>query len=419
MNVLSSRVRKGTTAAIGTSVCHKSAAFYGSKSFDFILFPGYLTAYFFCFKGMQPSDGNIPITALAVSTYTIPTETPESDGTIKWESTTMVLVTIEAGGKTGIGYSYADASAAFLIANSLKDLVIGKNALDIPAITHWLIHQIRNNGNTGIGMMAISAIDNALWDLKAKLFDVPLCLLLGKVKEEMLLYGSGGFTSYTDYQLQQQLGGWAEEGLKYVKMKIGRHPEQDTYRVKLAREAIGAETALYVDANGGYTVKQAIAMAQEFAAYDISWYEEPVNSDNLEGLRFIREHLPGGVSIAAGEYGYNLPYFKAMLAANAVDVLQADATRCGGISGFLKAGYLCEAWQLPFSSHCAPALHLHAALSLPSFFIAEYFFDHARIENMLFDGVAQPENGALRPDLSRPGFGIDFKYNDAEKYKVH
>jgi L-alanine-DL-glutamate epimerase-like enolase superfamily enzyme len=367
---------------------------------------------------MEPLSENIPVTSLAVSAYTIPTETPESDGTIKWESTTMVLVTIEAGGKKGIGYSYADASAAFLIAHSLKSLVIGKNALDIPSITHWLIHQIRNNGNTGIGMMAVSAIDNALWDLKAKLFNVPLCQLLGKVKDEMLIYGSGGFTSYTDYQLQQQLGGWAEQGLKYVKMKIGRHPEQDTYRVKLAREAIGAETGLYVDANGGYTVKQAIALAQEFAAYDISWYEEPVNSDNLEGLRFIREHLADGVNIAAGEYGYNFPYFKAMLAANAVDVLQADATRCGGISGFMKAGYLCEAWQLPFSSHCAPALHLHAALSLPSFFIAEYFFDHARIENMLFDGAVQPENGSLRPDMSRPGLGIDFKYNDAEKYKV-
>jgi L-alanine-DL-glutamate epimerase-like enolase superfamily enzyme len=296
---------------------------------------------------------------------------------------------------------------------------MGKNALDIPAITHWLIHQIRNNGNTGIGMMAISAIDNALWDLKAKLFGLPLCLLLGRVKEEMLIYGSGGFTSYTDYQLQQQLGDWAEQGLRYVKMKIGRHPERDVYRVKLAREAIGVENSLYVDANGAYTVKQAIAMAQEFAAYDISWFEEPVNSDNLEGLHFIRDHLPHGVKIAAGEYGYNFPYFKVMLAANAVDVLQADATRCGGISGFLKAGYLCEAWQQPFSSHCAPALHLHAALSLPSFYIAEYFFDHVRIENMLFDGVVQPENGTLQPDLTRPGLGIDFKYNDAEKYKVH
>jgi len=107
-----------------------------------------------------------------------------------------------------------------------------------------------------------------------------------------------------------------------------------------------------------------------------------------------------------------------MLAAGSVDVLQADATRCGGITGFLKAGYLAEAHQLPFSSHCAPALHLHPTLCLPSFFISEYFHDHVRIEQMLFDGVSPPQNGTLKPDLTRPGLGIEFKHQDAEKFKL-
>jgi L-alanine-DL-glutamate epimerase-like enolase superfamily enzyme len=267
-------------------------------------------------------------------------------------------------------------------------------------------------------MMAVSAIDNALWDLKAKILQAPLSILLGKAKEDMLIYGSGGFTSYTDKKLQQQLSGWVEEGIKYVKMKIGREPEKDVKRVKLAREAIGNETKLLVDANGAYTVKQAISMANEFLQYDVWWFEEPVKASNLEGLQFIRNHTPHAMNIAAGEYGYNLPSFKAILTAGAVDILQADATRCGGITSFLKAGHLCEAFQLPFSSHCAPALHLHAALSLPGFFIAEYFYDHVRIENMLMDGIPQPENGVLKPDLQRFGAGFDFKYKDAGKFKI-
>ncbi len=360
----------------------------------------------------------VPIQSLKVSAYKIPTEQPESDGTVEWISTTMVLVEITAGGKSGIGYSYADASAAYLMEHSLKHFVTGKNALDIPSLNALLIQEIRNNGTTGIAMMAVSAIDNALWDLKAKIMELPLCKLLGQAKDEMRLYGSGGFTSYSPEKLQEQLGNWAADGFKYVKMKIGRHRDEDVERVRLAREAIGDGVKLFVDANGAYTAKQAIKKAEEFAPFHVSWFEEPVASDDLAGLAFIRNHVPAEMNIAAGEYGYNLPYFQQMLSLNAVDILQADATRCGGISGFLKAGALCEAYQLPFSSHCAPALHLHAALSLPGFFISEYFYDHARIENMLFDGVQQPQNGTLKPDLSNHGLGIIFKEKDAQQFKI-
>jgi L-alanine-DL-glutamate epimerase-like enolase superfamily enzyme len=261
-------------------------------------------------------------------------------------------------------------------------------------------------------------VDNALWDLKAKLLGLPLCTLLGAVKDEMLLYGSGGFTSYSHVQLEEQFGNWVGMGLKYVKMKIGTHIDKDLERVKVAREVIGIHTGLFVDANGGYTAKQAVNMAQQFEHYNVSWFEEPVASDDLKGLNFIREHVPAAMSVAAGEYGYNLPYFQAMLSSGAVDILQGDATRCGGITGFLKAGYLCEAYQLPYSSHCAPAIHLHAALALPSFYISEYFYDHARIEDMFFDGVVKPVNGSLKPDLSRPGLGLTLKEADANKYLV-
>ncbi|HSV12442.1 MAG TPA: enolase C-terminal domain-like protein [Hanamia sp.] len=360
----------------------------------------------------------VNIKDVKVSAYTIPTDGPESDGTIKWNSTTMVLVEIEAGGKKGIGYSYADLSSAFYIEKSLKEIVVGKDAMQIPFILKTMIESVRNSGNYGVIAMAISAVDNALWDLKAKILNVPLVALFGKVRDDFWIYGSGGFTSYSIKKLQKQLGDWAEEGIKQVKMKIGREPKKDLERVEKAREAIGKDCALFVDANGAYSAKQALELANKFAALDVTWFEEPVPASDLKGLNFIREHAPDKINIAAGEYGYNLPYFEQMLDAGAVDVLQADATRCGGISVFVKAGNTCEAHQLPFSSHCAPSLHLHPGLSLDSFFTAEYFYDHVRIENMLFDGTAKPVNGALHADMSRWGFGLEFKYKDAEKYKV-
>ena len=368
-------------------------------------------------SSVKPSD-SILIKDLKVSAYKIPTATPESDGTIEWNSTTLILVEINAADKHGIGYTYANEATAIVIDKVLKKIIVNANALDIPLLNAKMIAAIRNDGQTGIAMMAVSAVDNALWDLKAKLFDMPLCNLLGKAKDSMLIYGSGGFTSYNEKQLQQQLSGWVDEGIQYVKMKIGTEPEKDIERVKEARDAIGKNAKLFVDANGAYTIKQAIEKSFQFKEYNISWFEEPVTSDNLEGLQFIRKHIQPEVNIAAGEYGYNLPYFFHMLKANAVDVLQADATRCGGITNFLKAGALAQAQQIPFSSHCAPALHLHATISLNNFYIAEYFYDHARIENMLFDGAMQPKTGCIYPDTTRPGMGIEFKYSDAEKYKI-
>ena len=373
-------------------------------------------------KEKQSSEEKITdeiiIQNLKVSAYKIPTDAPESDGTLKWDSTTLILVELNAGGKTGVGYSYTEVSSAFFIQKKLKEIVEGKNALDIPLISQSMVHSVRNDGNCGLVSMAISAVDNALWDLKAKLLNLPLISLLGKVRDDFQIYGSGGFTSYSIDRLQKQLGSWADEGFTQVKMKVGREPEKDVERVKKAREAIGKNCALFVDANGAYTVKQAVEKAYQFAESGVSWFEEPRPSSDLKGLNFIREHAPAGMNIAAGEYGYNLPYFQQMLNAGAVDILQSDATRCGGISTFLKAGSACEAHQLPFSSHCAPSLHLHPGLSQPSFFTAEYFHDHVRIENMLFDGVAKPVKGALHADLSRTGIGLEFKHKDAEKYKI-
>ncbi len=359
-----------------------------------------------------------PIEKVAVSAYTIPTDQPESDGTIQWDSTTIVIVEAEAGGQRSLGYSYADGATAKLIDSKLKDVVIGRDAMSPNGAFVAMVESIRNLGRPGICSMAISAVDTSLWDLQAKLLGIPLVRLFGAVREAMPIYGSGGFTSYTNEKLQEQLGGWVEQGIPRVKMKVGRDAQADPERVAAAREAIGEEAELFVDGNGGYDRKQALALSYVFSELDVSWFEEPVTSDDLDGLRLMRDDGPPGMDIAAGEYGYDVTYFERMLSAGAVDVLQADATRCGGYTGFFQAAVLCEAHHLPLSSHCAPALHIPVGCSARPFRHAEYFHDHARIERMFFDGTPEPNDGALKPDLDRPGNGLTFKRKDAEQFLV-
>jgi L-alanine-DL-glutamate epimerase-like enolase superfamily enzyme len=358
------------------------------------------------------------ITGLTVSVYTVPTDLPESDGTLEWDSTTLILVGIEAGNKSGLGYTYGDESIASFIHRTLKPVVIDQSPYAIGQIVAKMLTAIRNNGECGLAYMAVSAVDVALWDLKAKLLDLPLCGLIGSVNQEVSVYASGGFTSYTYGQLQEQLTGWVEQGFDAFKIKIGRQPDKDPERIRLARDIIGLNSCLFIDANGAFQPKQALQLVDKVSGFDISWFEEPVSSDDLEGMAFVRQHSPVSVQVAAGEYGYNPGYFQRMLKHQAVDVLQADATRCGGITGFLKAATLSEAFHIPFSFHCAPALHLHPALCANGFYIGEYFHDHARIEQMFFDGASPPVDGYMKPDLSRPGLGLNFKYKDAEKYKV-
>lgn len=354
-----------------------------------------------------------------VSAYRIPTDTHESDGTFEWDATTLVLVETTAANVTGIGFSYADKATAQLISDSLGKVVTRIDAMDVSCAWIAMVQAIRNLGRAGIASMAISAVDNALWDLKARLLDVPLVRLLGASRDALPIYGSGGFTSYTDEQLRDQLAGWAEQGIARVKMKVGREPERDVPRVAAAREAIGDKAQLFVDANGAYSRKQALELAAAFREYDVTWFEEPVISDDLEGLRLIRDRAPAGMEIAAGEYGYDETYFRRMLDAGAVDVLQADATRCAGITGFLMTDALCQGAHLPLSSHCGPSMHLHAGCAAKTIRNAEYFHDHVRIEDMLFEGVAQPADGALRPDFSRPGHGLQFKRADADRFKIY
>jgi L-alanine-DL-glutamate epimerase-like enolase superfamily enzyme len=350
-----------------------------------------------------------------VTACTIPTDAPESDGTKEWDSTTIVIVEAHAAGETGIGYTYCADAAAAVVDGQLRGVVEGMDALAPQAAALAMGAALRNAGRPGIGFCALSAVDVALWDLKARILGVALADLVGRAHEDVPIYGSGGFCSYPLERIREQLGDWAAEGIPRVKMKVGREPESDPRRLEAAREAIGDDVELFVDANGAFTPKQALAWAERYAGeWGVSWFEEPVSSADFDGMRLVREHGPPGLDVAAGEYAYVPRDFANLL--GAVDCLQADATRAGGVTGVLAAGGLAQAHQLDVSAHCAPQVSAHVFCGIPTRRHLEYFHDHVRIERMLFDGTLDPSGGALRPDPARPGLGIELKRQEVERW---
>ena len=336
---------------------------------------------------VETRHASVAVEDIACSVYEVPTDAPESDGTLGWDSTTIVVVEVEVegGGAHGLGYTYGDRAVRTLIESKLGAVVRGADAMSPSATWRAMRDAIRNAGQPGVGAMGVSAVDIALWDLKARLLGVALADALPRARERVPVYGSGGFTSYSDGRLREQLAGWAERGIPRVKMKVGREPGRDAKRIGAARDAIGPNVELMVDANGAYDRKQALLWAERFSEWDVRYLEEPVSSDDLLGR---------------------------------VDCLQADVTRCGGISALLRLDGLCIGRTVPFSAHCAPAVSAHACCAMESLVHLEYFHDHVRLEGMLFDGTLDPRGGHLEPDRSRPGLGLELRRADAEEFAV-
>lgn len=351
-----------------------------------------------------PANGNGPaVEDIGAAVYVIPTDAPEADGTLAWNETTMVLVTARAGGELGIGWSYAAAAAGSVVTDVLAGVVAGRSAFDVVGANEAMARAVRNIGRGGIAATAISAVDIALWDLKARLLGLPVASLLGRARRDVPVYGSGGFTSYDEHQTREQLSGWVQkDGIPRVKIKIGEswggNERRDIGRVALAREVIGPQAELYVDANGGYTTGQAVRVAREMADYDVTWFEEPVSSQDAAGLAAVRSQVRPDV--AAGEYSWSLADSARLITAGAVDCLQLDVTRCGGITEFLRGAALAAAHSMQVSGHCAPSLHARVGMAVPNLRHVEYFHDHQRIERLLFDGTLDPQGGALVPDLA-------------------
>ena len=335
---------------------------------------------------------------------TIPTDTPESDGTLEWDATTIVLARVHAGEDTGVGYTYADASVADLIEGKLAPAIEGHDPLATGASWQAMHAALRNAGQPGAGAMALSAVDLALHDLRGRLLGAPVHQLLGAARDAVPIYASGGFCSWDDDRLRAWCADVAPAGR--VKIKVGREPERDLERVHSARDAAG-NAELMVDANGAYqTVPEALRWSQAFADAGVRWLEEPLSSDDLAGLRAVRDRAPAGTTIAAGEYAWSAFDARRMLDARAVDVLQLDVTRCGGITGALAIDALAWAHGVPTSLHCAPCASVHAGMAMRTLVHLEHFHDHVRIEGELFAAAPAPRGDAIEPP-DRPGLGLE------------
>jgi L-alanine-DL-glutamate epimerase-like enolase superfamily enzyme len=309
------------------------------------------------------------VEGLEVSAYTVPTDEPEADGTCAWDSTTMVLVQARSGTTVGTGWTYGAAAVATVVRDQLAGVVRGWDTMDVPGAFVAMVRAVRNAGRVGAVGYGISAVDVALWDLRARLLGLPLHRLLGAVRDRVPVYGSGGFTTYSPERLSDQLAGWVQgQQIPRVKIKIGESwgtaTARDLDRMGQARSVVGPDADLFVDANGAYSRKQAIRVLQAAEDLDVRWYEEPVSSDDLAGLREVRDAVRADV--AAGEYGFDLYSFRRLCEAGAVDGLQVDASRCGGITEWLRAAAVAASYGLEVSGHCAPHLHAHVAAATPN-----------------------------------------------------
>ena len=359
---------------------------------------------------------NRTVTDVRAAVYRFPTPVPEADGTFAWNATTAVTAEVEADGRTGLGWSYSSPTAAALIDGELADAVRGRDPFDVPGAWAAQHRAGRNIGTRGLYAQALSAVDIALWDLKARCLDLPLADLFGRVRDRVPVYGSGGFTTLDDDQLAEQVAGWRAAGCTAMKIKIGESwgtaVPRDLRRVHLLRDLAGDDVALMGDANGGYTPGQARRIGHALDELGVTWFEEPVSSDDVDALRLLRGVL--GCDVAAGEYVSDER--AAVHLTPAVDCLQLDATRCGGYTGWLRCAAVAVAAGLQVSAHCAPSLHAPVAASLPALRHVEWFADHARLEPLLADGTPPVSGGALHL-RDAPGHGMTLR-PDAERWRV-
>ncbi|HST47780.1 enolase C-terminal domain-like protein [Jatrophihabitans sp.] len=357
------------------------------------------------------------IEEVEVAVYRFPTPAPEADGTLCWDATTAVAVQLRAGGRTGLGWTYSSPAAAGVIRHHLVPVVERHDACDIARGWESMRRACRNLGTKGLGMQAVSAVDIAWWDLKARLLGVALTTLFGRCRDSVPVYGSGGFTTLSQAQLAEQVRGWQSAGCTAMKIKIGEswgsRVDRDLARVRQLRELAGPDVELMVDANGGYTCGQARRVGARLDELDVRWFEEPVSSDDVAGLAAVRAAVR--CDVAAGEYAADCYDVRALLPV--LDCLQLDATRCGGYTGWLRGAALAGAYNLQVSAHCAPSLHAPVAAAVPNLRHVEWFADHARLEPLLVAGAPVVSDGALRLESAGPGHGMSLRA-DAERWQA-
>lgn len=307
-----------------------------------------------------------------------------------------------------------------IIERSLKPILINQDPLWIEKLWDDMFWRVRGFGRKGVAFCAISAIDIALWDLKAKLFGVPLYRLLGPYTDRVPIYGSGGWTSYSENELVHEQTGYVERGIPRVKMKVakdfGKSEAEDVRRLKAVRKAVGDDVEIYVDANNGYYAKQAIGMARHLAEYDVKWFEEPVLADDIAGLAAIARAI--SIPVATGEHEYTRYGFKELIAQGGADIVQPDIGRVGGVSEWMKVAHLAQAFNLPIAPHAVQLVHLHVACCIPNLRVVEYLGTVEEGDRVWYTEFPEPRDGYWSPYPDRPGLGLELSPEAVRKYAV-
>ncbi|MCL4535018.1 MAG: mandelate racemase/muconate lactonizing enzyme family protein [Bacteroidetes bacterium] len=323
-------------------------------------------------------------------------------------------------GIEGLGWAAGNRGIQAVIETTLKDVLLDKDPLFIEKRWWEMFWTVRGVGRKGIAFCAISAVDIALWDLRAKYHKVPLYQLLGPYTDSVPIYGSGGWTDFTEEELIREQMGYVEQGIPRVKMKVGKDfgqaEREDVHRLAAVRKALGDDVEIYIDANNGYYAKQAIYMAREFAQYNVGWFEEPVLADDIDGLAAVAAAID--IPVATGEHEYTKYGFKDLITRGGADIVQPDVGRVGGITEWMKVAHLAQAFNLPVAPHAVQTVHLHLACATPNLKVVEYLRVVEDDDKLLFVDFPQQKNGMWSPFKDRPGLGLELNPDTVKKYVV-
>ncbi|MEZ5826474.1 MAG: mandelate racemase/muconate lactonizing enzyme family protein [Geminicoccaceae bacterium] len=357
------------------------------------------------------------IEKLEVGAYRIPLPVTLSDS-MHGDMSHFELVTVrlvDSDGVEGMGYTYtvgvAGPATASLIDRDARPHLIGADPDRIEHLWQKVWWALHYGGRGGTVSLAISAIDIALWDMKARRAGLPLWRLLGGHDAHVPCYAGGIDLQFTiDALLEQTRGNVEDKGFRAIKMKVGRDRlSEDVARISAMRDHLGEDFPLMVDANMRWSADSAIRAARAFQPFNLVWLEEPSIPDDIAGhARIVRE---GGIPVAAGENLHTLHEFQHYMQAGALTFAEPDVTNCGGVTVFMKVGHLAEAFNLPCTSHGAHDMTVHLLAALPN---RSYLEVHGFGLERFIAHPLRIENGmAVAPD-DRPGHGVELDWKGLE-----
>jgi len=352
------------------------------------------------------------ISKVDVHLVSVPIKAGFSDATRKVETVGYTIVRIATDqGLEGFGITYHEVggeATKSLILKNMAPKLIGRSPLETEVIWQEFFHYLRGVGRKGLMFCALSAVDIALWDLKGKIVNLPLYKLLGGNKTKIPVYSSGGWTSYADQELVDEMKSMVKQGYSLIKFKVGveggRNPRRDLERVRKVREGVGPEIGLLLDANNCWDSATAVQFANNVREYNIMLLEEPVFADDIPGLARFRRGTD--IPLATGEHEYTKFGVRDLVLNEAADIVQTDGARAGGYTESLKIAAITQAWNLKFAPHALENIHIHLVSAVPNALFLERLLLYEEITAQVYKNAPLPVNGFMEiPDL--PGLGLE------------